>query len=54
MRSWPRVLLKHWVWILLITDAVTVGAVVLSEMQIPMYKAQAVVAVSPASSAGRT
>jgi tyrosine-protein kinase len=52
MRSWSRVLLKHWVWIVLMTDAVTVGAVVLSEMQTPMYKAQAVVAVSPASSAG--
>jgi capsular exopolysaccharide synthesis family protein len=50
--SWSRVLLKHWSWILLMTAAVTAGAVALSEMQTPIYKAQAVVAVYPPSWAG--
>ena len=50
--TWSRVLLKHWAWIVLMTAAVTLGAVVLAEMQTPMYKAQAEVAVTPASSAG--
>ena len=50
--AWSRLLLKHWSWIVLITAVVTAGAAVLSEMQTPMYKAQAEVAVSPPSSAG--
>jgi capsular exopolysaccharide synthesis family protein len=50
--SWSRVLLKHWSWILLITAAVTAGAAALAEMQTPIYRAQAEVAVYPANSAG--
>src|SRR5712691_9579236 len=50
--SWSRVLLKHWSWILLMTAAVTAGAAALAEMQTPIYKAQAEVAVYPANSAG--
>ncbi len=50
--SWSRVLLAYWSWILLITLLVTVGAGALAEMQTPIYKSQAEVAVYAASSAG--
>jgi tyrosine-protein kinase len=50
--SWPRVLLKHWALIVLITDVVIAGAAIVSAMQAPIYKAQATVAVYPPSSAG--
>jgi succinoglycan biosynthesis transport protein ExoP len=50
--SWSRLLLKQWSWILLITAVVTAGAAVLAELQTPIYKAQAEVAVYPPSWAG--
>ncbi|HEY8745872.1 MAG TPA: Wzz/FepE/Etk N-terminal domain-containing protein, partial [Chloroflexota bacterium] len=50
--SWSRVLLKYWSWIVLMTVAVTAGAAAVAEMQTPIYKAQAEVAVYPTSSAG--
>ena len=50
--SWSRVLLAYWSWILLMTVVVTAGAGVLAEMQTPIYKSQATVAVYAASSAG--
>jgi polysaccharide biosynthesis transport protein len=50
--SWSRVLLKYWSWIVLMTVAVTAGAAAVAEMQTPIYKAQADVAVYPTSSAG--
>ena len=46
---WSRVLLARWPWIALMTVAVTAGAAALSQMQTPIYRAQAVVAVYPAS-----
>ena len=52
--SWSRVLLAYWSWILLITVLVTVGAGALAEMQTPIYKSQAEVAVYAASSAGNS
>jgi succinoglycan biosynthesis transport protein ExoP len=51
--SWSRVLLAHWSWIALMTIAVTAVAAVVAEIQTPIYKAQAEVAVYPtAANAG--
>jgi polysaccharide biosynthesis transport protein len=45
--SWPRFLLKHAVWILVITIAALAGARVLLHSQTRMYKSQASVVVQP-------
>ena len=50
--SWSRVLLAYWSSILLLTAVVTAGAGALAEMQTPIYKSQAVVAVYATSSGG--
>ena len=50
--SWSRVLLAHWSWIVLTTSLVTAVAAAVAEMQTPIYKAQAEVAVYPASATG--
>ncbi len=50
--SWSRVLLAYWSSILLLTLVVTAGAGALAEMQTPIYKSQAVVAVYATSSGG--
>src|SRR6266568_6971159 len=47
---WPRVILKHWSWIVLMTVVVTAAATALAETQPRVYRAQAEVAVYPASS----
>jgi polysaccharide biosynthesis transport protein len=46
--TWPRFLLKHAVWILVITIAALAGARVLLHSQTRMYKSQASVVVQPA------
>jgi tyrosine-protein kinase len=50
--SWPRLLLKHWTWIVLVTAAATAAAGAVSLMLTPVYEAQAEVAVYPPSWAG--
>ncbi len=50
--SWSRVLLKYWSWVLLMTLAVTAGAAAIAQMQTPIYRAQADVAVYSTSLAG--
>jgi tyrosine-protein kinase len=49
--SWSRMLIAHWTWIALITIAATAVAAIVAELEPPIYKAQAEVAVYPASSA---
>ena len=50
--SWSRVLLAKWSWIVLTASLVTAVAAAVAEMQTPIYKAQAEVAVYPASATG--
>ena len=50
--SWPRLLLKQWTWIVLVTGAAMAGAGAVSVIQTPVYEAQAEVAVYPPSWAG--
>ena len=50
--SWSRVLLARWSWIVLTAGLVTGVAAVVAEMQTPIYKAQAEVAVYPTSATG--
>jgi tyrosine-protein kinase len=49
---WPRVLIAHWAWIVLMTVVVTGGATVLAEMQTRTYRAEAEVAVYAAAAEG--
>jgi succinoglycan biosynthesis transport protein ExoP len=49
---WPRVLIAHWAWIVLMTVLVTGGATVLAELQTRTYRAQAEVAVYAAATGG--
>ena len=39
--SWPRLLLKHWTWIVLMTAAATAAAGTVSLVLTPEYEAQA-------------
>src|SRR5207248_4490625 len=50
--SWSRVLLAKWSWMVLTTSLVIAVAAAVAEMQTPIYKAEAEVAVYPASATG--